>query len=215
MENITKRIKVIFLAPAAVFGFFLISSFFGKTLGALSFAQELFFTILHLYIICMPFVFALIIKDKRGRILLLFIGLLFTFAVVAIQASPQMSMARFYYQTKNHISLNRLQPSDVSFIAFDSTVFAQPKEVELIIEALNGSSWYSPNHERTGPEVSMTIYLRDGQEMQFRLSRFSGENSANLLFTRPRNNGYWADGNAYVPKLPSILEDMGYMLPTQ
>jgi len=215
MKNVDKTVKVILAIPAVFFGLFFISDFFvGKTLGVLSFALELFFTLLDLYILAIPFVLVFIIKNSRGRVLFLLIGLFYTFILFVVQKSPQMETARFYHHSKNIALLESLKTEDVSYITFGEVKLIQSEQIRPIVEALNESTWYSPNHERRGKEVSMKISLQNGQEMNFQVSRFYDEDSAALLFTRSRDAGSWADGNAYVPKLPSLLENLGYRLPS-
>ena len=215
MKNIDKTIKAIFAVPAIFFGLFIISDLIPyKILGVRSFAQELFFTSIDLYFLALPFVLVFIINNKWGRIFFLVLGFAYAYILIGVQKSPQIEIARFYYQTKNHNLLGSLRAEDVSFIAFDSVILEQPEQIQPIVTALNESTWYSPNHERRSKEVSMKIVLRNGQEMFFHISRFYGEDSSDILFIRPNESGFWADGNAYVPGFPSILEKLGYMLPS-
>ncbi len=215
MKNIDKAIKAIFAVPAIFFGLFIISDLLPqKILGVRSFTQELFFTLIGLYFLAVPFVLVFIIKKKRGRIFFFVLGFAYAYILIGVQKSPQIDIVRFYYQTKNHNLLSSLRTEDVSFIALDNVIFEQPEQIHPIVAALNESTWYSPNHERRGNEVPMKIVLRNGQEMYFHLSRFYGEDSGDILFIRPYTSGFWADGNAYVPTLPSILENLGYTLPS-
>jgi len=215
MKNNDKTIRAIFAVPAIFFGLFIISGLLPqKILGVRSFAQELFFTLIGLYFLLVPFVLFFIIKKKWGRVIFLLLGFAYAYILIGVQKSPQIEIARFYYQTKSHDLLSSLRVEDVSFIALENVIFERPEQIQPIVSALNESTWYSPNHERRGNEVPMKIILRNGQEMYFHISRFYGEDSGDILFIRPYTSGFWANGNAYVPTLPSILENLGYTLPS-
>ena len=216
MKKLYKAIRIYFATPFIFLSLLLVYGLFSKLTGIISIALELFFVLVFVSLFLFPLLVVPYLAvthetNKYKRILFIIVG--FTLASIsAVVFSPQEKVTRFYSQTQRHLILHGLQVDDVSYITIDDVIFMQPEIISPIIEALNDSTWYSPNHERRGKEVPMTIVLRNGQSMDYHVSRFYDEDSADLLFIRPHDSGFWVDGNALVPNLPSVLENAGYKL---
>jgi hypothetical protein len=217
MKIFYKTILIIYIAPAILFPLLLVYGIFSKLTGIVSFTLELFtvlsfdITIFVLLLIVVPIIVINEEPNKFQRFLLVLLSVTVGLVSAVVQ-KPQESIIRFYFQTQGHLTLNNLKTDDVSYISIDNIVLTNPEQISQIVEALNDSAWYSPNHEQKGKEVSMIIVLQSGQTLHYHLSRFHDENSADLLFIRPLESGFLADGNAYIPNLPSILENVGYTL---
>lgn len=217
MEKAFKVFKVVLVIPAIIFGVFLVYSLFSKFIGMTAFALRLFGVFLHT-----AFYFLLFLIAAIGGITakvavykrLLYLVLVFVMAIVfVITQSPQESAARFYDEIQNHKRLNSLKVSDISFIVVEDLFLTQPEQIGPIVEALNASTWYSPRKgECMGKEVQMRVVLQTGEVVRLRISRFCKEDAAALLFVEPLPSGFASGGEAYVPKLPSTLENLGYPL---
>ncbi len=212
MNRIVRVINAIYITPVVLFGLLIVYSLFSRLLGPVAFALELFTAVSVPIFLTRPFLMIFVEKNRYKRIAFLLLGLAFVGFGLWARLPVQMA-ERFYYEANNHAIIAGLQAHDVSSIAVGDLVLTQPEQITEIVNILRSSQWYSPNHERRGTEVPMTVVLRNGQTMYFRLSRFSKEDNADLLFIRPRESGFWADGDALVPGLPSAIGRMGYSLP--
>lgn len=216
MDKPLRAFKITLVIPAIFSVLSLIYSLFSKFTGIASFAMELFSVLMGTLFYVLLFSFAVLtgINSKTSTYQKIFFLILLVVLsyVLLIWQSPQERMARFFAEIQNHRMLNNLKSGDVSFIVVDNTFLTQPEQISPIINALNNSTWYTPNHECRGKEIQMRIILQNGQVMCLNISRFCDEDSAAVLFVKPLPSGFASGGNAYVPQLPSTLEKLGYPL---
>jgi len=216
MDKALKAFKITLAIPAILFGLFFIYSLFSKFLGMTAFASALFSVILdtvfYFFLFLTVTVLGLISKVATYKRVLYLLLVFVMASIFVITQSPQESVTRFYNEIQNHKMLNNLKTSDVSFIVVDNMFLTQLEQISPIVEALNDSMWYMPNHECRGKEVEMMLVLQTGQVVRLRISRFCDEDAVALLFIKPLASGSASGGNAYVPKLPSTLEGLGYPL---
>ena len=204
--------KIIKIAIPVLLACYLTWGFVSKFVGIKSIILEVALLVPNI-IVVLPFIAVFFLKGIGKKITLLLFGLFNAYMLVVFFQMPQTSITRFYYQVKNHMELSNLSVNDISYITIGDVTIDRPEQIEPVVKVLNKSMWYSPNKsEHTSKEVPMMVVLRTGQKMEFLIAQFYDEDSVDLLFTRPNEWGYWADGNAYVPKLPSTLENLGYPL---
>ena len=198
---------------AIFFVLFFLYGLVSKSIGIISVIEELFFTLFSVLFFTLPIIAIFQTENIFAKIGYFIWGLVLLYVSLFVFEDIQIMTTRFYYHTQNHITIHNLKTEDVSFIAFDRLTLVEQEQIAPIIEALNDSKWYSPNHEIRGKDVPMVIVLKTGERIYFRISRFYNEDSAEIIFVRPRENGFWVDGQNYAPKLPSTIQTLGYTLP--
>jgi hypothetical protein len=112
----------------------------------------------------------------------------------------------------NFIFLRTVQSSDVISIKIDNTNLTDNHDIKIVTDALNRSVWRMANHNIGGPFVDMTMMLRSGSIMVFRVGRYNDENAA-VIDTVGVVNGSISSVESYMPKFPSELEKLKYSLP--
>ena len=150
-------------------------------------------------------------RRKRSTGLLL---RLIPFALISVLWVPVLGI-RFYYKTANHLFLNTLQASNVASIIIGESSWNEQVDIQNIVAALNHPIWHVTNHDFGGPYETMTIVLNSGHTKIFRVGRHDYKGGALIEFFRPHanGNGFWADGDTYIPELPAILDNLGHPLP--
>jgi hypothetical protein len=122
---------------------------------------------------------------------------------------------RLYYKTANYLFLSTLRASDVANITVGESSWTQQTDLQGIVAALNRPIWHVTNHDIGGPYETLTITLHSGQVKIFRVGRHDDREGALIEFFRPfaSGNGFWADGDTFIPVLPRLLESLGHTLP--
>ncbi len=217
MDKVLKALKTILVVSIIFFGLILIYGFFSKFTGIAAIVSNVFGVFWNSILF---FVFILIlavlgitstsVASKR----VLYLSLVGVVACIfVVWQSPQENIIRFQEEVQNHKMLNNLKPTDVSFIVVDNVFFTKAEQINPIIAALNASTWFAPRKgECMGKEAQMSIVLLTGQVARLHISRLCNEDAVALLFIKPLPSGFASGGNAYVPKLPSTLESLGYPL---
>jgi hypothetical protein len=217
MDKIVKALKTILVAAIIFFGLILIYGFFSKFTGIAAIVSNLFgifwnSILFFVFILILAILGITSISALSKRVLYLSaVGV--AACIFVVWQSPQENITRFQEEVQNHKMLNNLKPTDVSFIVVDNVFFTEAEQISPIVAALNASTWFAPRKgECMGKEAQMSIGFHTGQVVRLHISHLCNEDAVALLFIKPLPSGFASGGNAYVPKLPSTLEGLGYPL---
>jgi hypothetical protein len=175
--------------------------------GFFSFVLDIAFALFPLLVL----IFGLLWRCGKGKKLwaLKFIHL----AMVSLFWVPMMG-TRLYHKATNYHFLRTLQSDSVASIEIGGITLDKEQDIVRVVAALNRAVWHVTNHDVGGPYVGMRIVLWSGDVRTFRIGRYHGKEGALVEFFRETDSSSTReDGDAFVPDLPTVLEDVGYALP--
>ena len=135
-------------------------------------------------------------------------------ALALTAAISILSGVRFANQLGSHQVLSDLQPEEVALIQVGERSLSHPRDVSLVVGALQESEWFSSQHGGWGTTVPLTITLASGQKYGFPVGYYLRQEGAVIVFRR-YIGGYWDDGYAFSRRLPGVLKGLGILLPYQ
>ena len=121
----------------------------------------------------------------------------------------------YYGKIEAYWRLKTLSSAEVVKIEIDRTTWNTFNDIQGIVGRLNQAVWHETNHDGGGPFVKMTITLKSGDELAFRIGRYYGEAGAIIQFYREATGEdiILEYGDTYIPGLAGLLDQMDYPLP--
>jgi hypothetical protein len=115
-------------------------------------------------------------------ILLVLLGVVFSLAVGLWKSRRRRrDMARvvlllfvclfFFWRDGGRLSalvwLRTLEASDIAAVRIEATIVDEMKQIDVLVQALNGAAWISPEHGCQGPRRRLVIDLVNGKRKTF------------------------------------------------
>lgn len=122
---------------------------------------------------------------------------------------------RYICQVSNHVLLNHLSADDVAEIQIGKSIVSQQSDVGRVVEALNESRWFSSNHGGWAEAVPLVIRMKNGQAHRFGVGYYLRQEGAVIEFHRDWGSVRLSDGYGFSGRLPSVLKQVGILLPSQ
>jgi len=120
-------------------------------------------------------------------------------------------------QVQYRFALHNVDSGSVDFVQVGNLRVNKPADVSLLISALRSSQWYVHTASDGGwaQLVELTIRLRSGHEIRYRVGRLLKHEGAIIEFIgqdpESRFTGHF--GYAFAGRLPEILDSIGTPLP--
>jgi hypothetical protein len=117
-------------------------------------------------------------------------------------------------KSANYMFLRTLDSKDVVSIKIGNINWESKSDIQRIIEILNQPVWHTTNHDIGGPFVDMTMTLRSGSTLDFRVGRYNDKGAVLIEQILINNsNSVVTSGNCLIPGLADVFENLHYSLP--
>jgi len=117
-----------------------------------------------------------------------------------------------YSRFQFHHGLRGLRAEDVQEIDIETHRFSDPPSIQMVVQDLNSSEWYSVNHGGWGDESSAVLTMRSGAQWYLQVGYHFTQHGAVVRRSGGRKGTGWNYGEVFSVALPGTLEKLGVPL---
>jgi len=125
---------------------------------------------------------------------------------IAVMIAGACSRFQFHYE------LWRLRTRDVQQIDIGTHRFSDAPSIQMVVQDLNSSEWYSVNHGGWGDETSVVLTMRSGAQWYMQVGYHFTQLGAVIRRSGGRQGSGWNYGEVFSATLPGTLEKLGMPL---
>ena len=111
-----------------------------------------------------------------------------------------------------HYELWALRSQDIQRIDIGTHQFSDPASIQMVVQDLKSSEWYSVNHGGWGDETPMALTMKSGAQWYMQVGYHFTQHGAVIRRSGGRQGSGWNYGEVFSATLPRTLEKLGVPL---